>query len=180
MITNDGTANGMRHEHQSEFAGQLLAPRDAVYDDARKVYNTMIDRRPALIARCADPHDVVRAIGSAQTHDLAVAVRGGGTRYSAGGAYVNFLMGEGQEQARAGYRVNYPRLAEVKSAYDPDNLFHINQNITPRARPSSLVTTNQEDSNATDQRQADRGRLHVRAEGTDRRAPHRRDGLHRR
>ncbi len=80
MITNEGTANGMRHEHQSKFAGQLLPPRDAACDDTDKVYNTIIDRRPTLIGRSADPHDVARAIDSAHTHDLPVAVRGDGTR----------------------------------------------------------------------------------------------------
>jgi FAD/FMN-containing dehydrogenase len=51
--------------------------------------------------------------------------------YSAGGAYVNFLMEEGQDRVRASYRGNYDRLAEVKRRYDPDNAFHINQNIRP-------------------------------------------------
>jgi len=51
--------------------------------------------------------------------------------YSAGGAYVNFMMDEGQERIRASYRDNYARLARVKSQYDPDNLFHVNQNIKP-------------------------------------------------
>ncbi len=51
--------------------------------------------------------------------------------YSAGGAYVNFLMDEGQERVKATYRDNYPRLAEVKKKYDPENFFHINQNIRP-------------------------------------------------
>jgi hypothetical protein len=50
---------------------------------------------------------------------------------SAGGAYVNFLMDEGQDRVRAAYRGNYERLARVKERYDPDNVFHINQNIRP-------------------------------------------------
>lgn len=52
--------------------------------------------------------------------------------YSAGGAYVNFMMDEGQERIRATYRDNYDRLAIVKAAYDPGNVFHVNQNIRPR------------------------------------------------
>ena len=51
--------------------------------------------------------------------------------YSAGGAYVNFMMDEGQERVQATYRDNYDRLIDVKSRYDPTNLFHVNQNIKP-------------------------------------------------
>ncbi len=51
--------------------------------------------------------------------------------YSAGGAYVNMMMDEGQERVRASYRDNYARLAKVKAVYDPNNLFHMNQNIKP-------------------------------------------------
>jgi FAD/FMN-containing dehydrogenase len=51
--------------------------------------------------------------------------------YSAGGAYVNFLMDEGQDRVKATYRDNYPRLVDVKRRYDPTNLFHQNQNIRP-------------------------------------------------
>jgi len=51
--------------------------------------------------------------------------------YSAGGAYTNFLMDEGEDRVRAGYGANYERLTRVKAAYDPDNLFHVNQNIKP-------------------------------------------------
>jgi FAD/FMN-containing dehydrogenase len=50
---------------------------------------------------------------------------------SAGGAYVNFLMDEGQDRVKAAYRGNYDRLARVKDRYDPDNIFHVNQNIQP-------------------------------------------------
>ncbi|MGZ4627192.1 MAG: FAD-binding oxidoreductase [Kineosporiaceae bacterium] len=53
--------------------------------------------------------------------------------HSAGGAYVNFMMDEGQERVRATYRGNYERLAQVKAQYDPDNLFRVNQNIRPAA-----------------------------------------------
>jgi FAD/FMN-containing dehydrogenase len=51
--------------------------------------------------------------------------------FSAGGAYVNFMMDEGQERVQASYRGNYARLAEIKKRYDPDNLFRSNQNIRP-------------------------------------------------
>ena len=51
--------------------------------------------------------------------------------YSAGGAYVNFMMEEGQERVRATYRGNYDRLARIKAQYDPNNVFRINQNIQP-------------------------------------------------
>jgi FAD/FMN-containing dehydrogenase len=52
--------------------------------------------------------------------------------YSAGGAYVNMMMEEGDDRIRAAYRGNYDRLRAVKAVYDPTNLFHVNQNITPR------------------------------------------------
>ena len=53
--------------------------------------------------------------------------------YSAGGAYVNFMMDEGQDRVQATYRDNYKRLAEIKKKYDPKNLFRVNQNIQPAA-----------------------------------------------
>jgi FAD/FMN-containing dehydrogenase len=53
--------------------------------------------------------------------------------YSAGGAYVNFMMDEGQERVAASFRENYARLARIKSKYDPTNLFCVNQNIRPAA-----------------------------------------------
>ena len=60
------------------FTGTLLTPGSPGYDDARRVWNGAIDRRPAFIARCRSSADVVRALELARRHDLAVAVRGGG------------------------------------------------------------------------------------------------------
>jgi hypothetical protein len=53
--------------------------------------------------------------------------------HSAGGAYVNMMMDEGQERVRASYGDNYDRLASVKATYDPGNFFRVNQNIEPRS-----------------------------------------------
>ncbi len=60
------------------FRGDLLRPGAPGYDDARRVWNGMIDKRPALIARCVGPADVVSAVNFARDHDLLVSVRGGG------------------------------------------------------------------------------------------------------
>jgi FAD/FMN-containing dehydrogenase len=62
-----------------------------------------------------------------------------------GGAYVNFMMDEGQERVRATYRDNYDRLARIKAAYDSDNVFHLNQNIQP-ARAQRSTGSRQERS----------------------------------
>jgi FAD/FMN-containing dehydrogenase len=64
--------------------------------------------------------------------DWAVAFHEALHPYSAGGAYVNFLMDEGQERVQATYRVNYDRLARIKAVYDPENVFRVNQNIRPK------------------------------------------------
>ena len=60
------------------FAGELITPDHPAYETARRVWNGMIDRRPALIARCADADDVTLAVRFAAERDLPLAVRGGG------------------------------------------------------------------------------------------------------
>ncbi|MEO8881887.1 MAG: FAD-dependent oxidoreductase, partial [Devosia sp.] len=60
------------------FSGLLLHPGDAGYDDARKVFNGMIDRRPAVVARCTSADDVVLAVNLARDNGLPVSVYGGG------------------------------------------------------------------------------------------------------
>ena len=60
------------------FRGELLKPDDEGYDEARKLFNGMIDRRPAVIARCADVADVIEAVRCARATGLKLAVRGGG------------------------------------------------------------------------------------------------------
>jgi FAD/FMN-containing dehydrogenase len=65
-------------ELRAEVRGQLVAPDDPEYDEARAVYNAMIDRRPAAVVRAAGVPDVVAAVGHARENGLSVAVRGGG------------------------------------------------------------------------------------------------------
>lgn len=61
-----------------EFSGTTLSPGDAGYDEARAVFNGMIDRRPALIARCANVGDVAAVVNLARTNDLPLSIYGGG------------------------------------------------------------------------------------------------------
>jgi FAD/FMN-containing dehydrogenase len=60
------------------FRGNLVTPADAGYDEARKLYNGMIDKRPRLIARCADVADVMAAVNFGRENGLPIAIRGGG------------------------------------------------------------------------------------------------------
>jgi hypothetical protein len=63
---------------RARFRGALLRPSEEGYEEARRIWNGAIDRRPALIARCAGADDVVAAVRFAREHDLLVSVRGGG------------------------------------------------------------------------------------------------------
>ncbi len=63
---------------RASFRGPLVGPGDPDYDDARRVWNAMVDKRPAVVARCTGPADVVAAVDFAREHELPTAVRGGG------------------------------------------------------------------------------------------------------
>ncbi len=60
------------------FAGQVVLPEESGYHEARRVWNAMVDRRPAIIARCASPRDVAAAVRFARDRGLEIGVRGGG------------------------------------------------------------------------------------------------------
>src|SRR4051812_18373942 len=77
MSTITTPAAAARHA-LSALNGQLVGPDDSGYEEARKVYNGMIDRHPALIAGCRTPEEVAAVLGFARDHDLPVAIRGGG------------------------------------------------------------------------------------------------------
>jgi len=62
----------------ANFRGDLIGPKDARYDEARALYNGMIDKRPALIARVADVADIIAAVNFARDNSLLLAIRGGG------------------------------------------------------------------------------------------------------
>ena len=76
-MSTETTLSSTAREELGRFSGTLIGPEDGEYGEARKVFNAMIDRRPALIARCTNPDDVAAAVGFARAHDLLLAVRGG-------------------------------------------------------------------------------------------------------
>ncbi|MBI1851117.1 MAG: FAD-binding oxidoreductase [Planctomycetes bacterium] len=69
---------GKIDELKGGFEGEIVLPSDAAYGDARKIWNAMIDKRPAIIARCAATSDVVRSVNFAKENKLVLAIRGGG------------------------------------------------------------------------------------------------------
>src|SRR5438477_1348531 len=78
MLTENSIA-----DFKTTLRGRLIQPWDKDYDEARKVYNGMIHKKPRLIARCADVADVIRSVNFARNNDLLVSIRGGG--HNAGG-----------------------------------------------------------------------------------------------
>jgi hypothetical protein len=107
------------HIYSTGGAAQRVKPDETAYSyrDANFVH--------IILAAGEDPADTPR--GRQWVRDYWEALH----PLSAGGAYVNFLMDEGDERIRATYRENYDRLVAVKRQYDPTNLFNQNQNIQP-------------------------------------------------
>jgi FAD/FMN-containing dehydrogenase len=70
----DATVNGFK----AKFGGDVVLPGSAGYDDVRQIWNAMIDRRPALIARCKSAADVVQAVEFGRVNNLVISIRGGG------------------------------------------------------------------------------------------------------
>jgi FAD/FMN-containing dehydrogenase len=73
-MLSDTSSNDLK----TRLRGELVRPEDATYDAARRVYNAMHDRRPALVVRAAGVADVITAVNFAREHGLEMAVRGGG------------------------------------------------------------------------------------------------------
>ena len=73
-ILGDATIQELRES----ILGEVITPTDPRYDETRAVWNAMIDRRPALIIRCAGVADVIAAVQFARSQELEIAVRGGG------------------------------------------------------------------------------------------------------
>jgi hypothetical protein len=78
MGATEAAVEAARSELGSSFAGQLIGPGDSSYEEERTMFNAMIDKKPSVIAKCSSTGDVASVIGFARTHDLPLAVRGGG------------------------------------------------------------------------------------------------------
>ncbi|MGH8637248.1 MAG: FAD-binding oxidoreductase, partial [Burkholderiales bacterium] len=125
MITSSAIA-----DLQARFRGELLAPGDEGYDAARLVFNAMVDRRPALVARCTDAADVAEALAFARDHGLLVSVRCtghniGGFAVCDGGLVIDLsrmkdiAVDVGQATVRVGAGCNW---GEVNDALQPHGL----------------------------------------------------------
>jgi hypothetical protein len=84
------------------FSGQLLQPGDPGYEEARRIHNGLIDKRPALIARCLGTADVVAAVNVAREHGLEISIRGGGHNVAGkavtdGGVMVDLSLMKGMQ-----------------------------------------------------------------------------------
>jgi FAD/FMN-containing dehydrogenase len=109
------------HLYPIDGAAHRVAPGDTAFSFREANWSEVI------VAVDPDPAKNQRNI--AWTRDYWQALH----PYSAGGAYVNFMMEEGQDRIKATYRDNYERLVDVKTRYDPANFFRVNQNIKPSA-----------------------------------------------
>jgi hypothetical protein len=75
-------SNEVVEELKLNLRGELLLPQEEGYDKARTVWNEMIDKKPALIVKCAGPSDVIRAVNFARKNNLLVSVKGGGHNFA--------------------------------------------------------------------------------------------------
>src|SRR5580704_358434 len=92
MTTSAATTTAPYAELAAAVRGDLIMPGDPGYDQARAVYNAMINRYPAAIARCRDTADVIACVRFAREHGLAIAVRGGGHNAAGLGVWDDALV----------------------------------------------------------------------------------------
>lgn len=132
-ITDEFIQQNIKHGSKipTMFSGMHLYPVDGAAagvgkDDTAWGYR---DARYSMVIVGVDPDPAKKdeLIAWARAYHDAVHP------FSAGGAYVNFMMDEPEERVKATYNHNYPRLAAIKKKYDPDNFFRVNQNIKPAA-----------------------------------------------
>jgi UDP-N-acetylenolpyruvoylglucosamine reductase len=113
------TVNATCHIYSINGAVQRVAPDATAFAYRDATFATVI------AGAWPDPAD--NESGIKWVRDFSVA----STAYGEAGGYINFMAGDDQERIKANYKGNYDRLVEVKRKYDPDNLFHLNQNIKP-------------------------------------------------
>ena len=132
-LTTDGAETGVKSDALEALGGwlrgQLLTPELDGYDDARQVWNGMINRRPAVIGRCAGTADVRACVEFAREHDLLVSVKGGGHNFAGKGACDGGFMIDlsamrsvqvdaGQQRARAAGGAKWADFDHETEAYE--------------------------------------------------------------
>ena len=124
---------------KASLRGELLRAGDDGYDDARKVWNGTIDKRPCLIVRCSGVSDVIDAVRFAREHDLMVAVRGGGHSVAGlalceGGLVVDLSQMKGVHVRPV------PRIARAQPGFTLGDLDHETQAFG-LVTPAGVVST---------------------------------------
>ena len=90
--TSAETATTPYEELAAALRGDLITPGDPGYDEARAVYNAMIDKHPAAVARCRDVADVIACVRFGREHGVEIAVRGGGHNAAGLGVWDDALV----------------------------------------------------------------------------------------
>ncbi|MHA2462540.1 MAG: FAD-binding oxidoreductase [Candidatus Thorarchaeota archaeon] len=124
---------------KGQIQGDVLLPSDNDYDQARKIWNGMIDKHPALIARCTGPADVIDAVKFARTHNILVSVRGGGHNV-AGNALVDNGLVIDLSRMRGIHVDPKSRIVRAQSGATLGELDRETQ-VFGLAVPSGIVTT---------------------------------------
>lgn len=110
-LSGKAISNETTETLKRKVKGQIVLPSDPSYDEVREIWNAMIDRRPALIVRCAEASDVVHAISFARENGLEISIRGGGHNIAGNALCDNGVLIDLSTMRRV--RVN----AEKKRAY---------------------------------------------------------------
>ena len=118
------TAHSTMHLYPIDGAAHEIGKSDTAF--------SYRDARYAEVIVGVDPDPANNEKITSWTKDYWSAVH----PFSAGGAYVNFMMEEGHDRVRDSYRDNYDRLVEIKTKYDPANFFRVNQNVRPVCSPN--------------------------------------------